>query len=70
MVEFCGSCGTSLPKGDLTIKGGKLFTSADYVCPSCKKPANPAVDSQAKQEGPEPTADRDIRIKQGKATLE
>ena len=30
MVEFCTVCGTSLPKGDLTVKGGKVFTSHDY----------------------------------------
>ena len=27
MVEFCTICGTSLPKGDLTVKGGDIFTS-------------------------------------------
>ena len=41
MVEFCTACGTSLPKGDLTVKGGQIFTSHDYDCPSCHKTANP-----------------------------
>ena len=42
MVEFCTICGTSLPKGDLTVKGGSIFTSHDYNCPSCGKTANPS----------------------------
>ena len=42
MVEFWTICGTSLPKGDLTVKAGRLFTSHDYTCPSCGKLANPA----------------------------
>jgi len=62
MVEFCGSCGTSLPKGDLTIKGGKLFTSHDYTCPSCHKTANPDK-TPAAAAAPEATADQDIVIK-------
>ena len=41
MVEFCTLCGTSLPEGDLTIHGGRVFTSPDYPCPHCGGPASP-----------------------------
>lgn len=68
MVEFCGACGTSLPKGDLTIRGGEIFTSADYVCPHCGKLANPA--GGEKHEHPAPEADQDVVVKQGRARLE
>ena len=57
MVEFCTVCGTSLPKGDLTVKGGNIFTSHDYDCPSCHKPANP--DKSHPVEKPEATTERD-----------
>ncbi len=69
MVEFCGGCGTSLPKGDLTIKKGKLFTSADYTCPSCHKPANPVAAQKVEAEL-EADPDKDIVIKKGKASRE
>lgn len=68
MVEFCASCGTSLPKGDLTFRDGKLFTSPDYVCPSCERPANPQ--SETTKESPEPEPDRDLVIRKGKAQQE
>lgn len=68
MVEFCTICGTSLPKGDLTFKGGKLFTSHDYDCPSCGDRANP--DKKAPVKEPEPAVDRDIVFKKGKANVE
>lgn len=68
MVEFCGSCGTSLPKGDLTFKKGKLFTSADYVCPSCRKVANPKGEELKREV--EPDDDQDIVIRKGKASKE
>lgn len=42
MVEFCTVCGTSLPKGDLTVRSGSVYTSHDYDCPSCGKTANPS----------------------------
>lgn len=64
MVEFCTSCGTSLPKGDLTIKGGELFTSHDYVCPQCGKIANPCKVHPPKAE-PEPGAETDLVIQGG-----
>lgn len=64
MVEFCTVCGTSLPKGDLTVKQGKIFTSHDYDCPSCGKSANPA--KEAPPETPEPSAERDLIFKKGK----
>ncbi len=51
MVEFCTLCGTSLPEGDLTIRDGRVFTSADYRCPHCGGPASPE-----KPEEPDPTA--------------
>lgn len=68
MVEFCTSCGTSLPKGDLTIKGGSIFTSHDYDCPSCHKPANPSKTPSL--ETPEPSAERDLVFKKGVAKSE
>jgi hypothetical protein len=69
MVEFCGACGTSLPKGDLTIRKGKLFTSGDYTCPSCGKAANPgAAEKPAAAVDPDP--DKDLVIKKGKASTE
>jgi hypothetical protein len=63
MVEFCTLCGTSLPKGDLTIKGGKLFTSHDYDCPSCHKTANPGPAAPAA--APEAQPERDLVFKKG-----
>ncbi len=69
MVEFCGACGTSLPKGDVTIKKGKLFTSPDYTCPSCGKQANANGPGKAEVEI-EPDPDKDIVIKKGKANRE
>lgn len=41
MVEFCSSCGTSLPSADLTFRGGEVFVSHDFACPDCGKPVNP-----------------------------
>jgi len=63
MVEFCTVCGTSLPKGDLTVKGGKVFTSHDYDCPSCHKTANP--DKGGESEKPEAESERDLVFKKG-----
>jgi len=63
MVEFCTVCGTSLPKGDLTVKGGKVFTSHDYDCPSCHKPANP--DKSPASESAEAEPERDLVFKKG-----
>ena len=63
MVEFCTVCGTSLPKGDLTVKGGKVFTSHDYDCPSCHKTANP--EKVQESESPEAASDRDLVFKKG-----
>ncbi len=68
MVEFCTVCGTSLPKGDLTIKGGKIFTSPDYDCPSCHQAANPSKDSASA--APEAAADRDLVFKKGSVKAE
>lgn len=68
MVEFCTLCGTSLPKGDLTIKGGKLFTSHDYDCPSCGKTANPAPAAPAAE--PEAAPERDLVFKKGSVKSE
>jgi uncharacterized Zn finger protein (UPF0148 family) len=69
MVEFCTSCGTSLPKGDLTVKSGKIFTSHDYDCPSCGKTANPAKEN-ASGEAVDPDPDREIVFKKGTVTSE
>jgi hypothetical protein len=63
MVEFCTVCGTSLPKGDLTVRGGFIFTSHDYDCPSCHKPANPEKSHAA--EKPEASPERDLVFKKG-----
>ena len=63
MVEFCMACGTSLPKGDLTVKGGQIFTSHDYDCPSCHKPANP--DKAGDAEKSEASPERDLVFKKG-----
>ena len=63
MVEFCTVCGTSLPKGDLTVKGGKVFTSHDYDCPSCHKTANP--DKAEASDKPEASAEQDLVFKKG-----
>jgi hypothetical protein len=68
MVEFCTLCGTSLPKGDLTIKAGKLFTSHDYDCPSCGKTANPGPAPAAP--GPEAAPERDLVFKKGSVKSE
>jgi hypothetical protein len=62
MVEFCTICGTSLPKGDLTVKGGSIFTSHDYDCPSCGKTANPSKGDAAE---PEISVDSDLVFKKG-----
>lgn len=67
MVEFCTVCGTSLPKGDLTIKGGQLFTSHDYDCPSCGKTANPAPPEVEK---PQAEPDRDLVFRKGEVKPE
>jgi hypothetical protein len=63
MVEFCTVCGTSLPKGDLTVKGGKVFTSHDYDCPSCHKVANP--DKSEGAGSSEPSPEQDLVFKKG-----
>lgn len=63
MVEFCTVCGTSLPKGDLTVRGGYIFTSHDYDCPSCHKPANPDRSPEPGQS--EPSAEQDVVFKKG-----
>jgi hypothetical protein len=63
MVEFCTICGTSLPKGDLTVKGGKVFTSHDYDCPSCHKTANP--DKSPAASAAEASTERDLIFKKG-----
>ena len=70
MVEFCGGCGTSLPKGDLTIREGKIFTSPDYHCPSCGDLANPNAETGAKPAAPAPEPDQDLVIRQGEARIE
>lgn len=67
MVEFCTICGTSLPKGDLTIKAGRLFTSHDYTCPSCGKLANPAPEEP---QVPEAEPGRDLIFKKGSVQTE
>lgn len=64
MVEFCTVCGTSLPKGDVTIRGGQLFTSPDYSCPSCGQRANPQKEGAEAEE--EPSVEKDLVFKKGR----
>ncbi len=67
MVEFCRQCGGSLAQGDLTFWMGEMFTSADYLCPFCGKPANPDA-PKLDHAGPEPPAPgSDLVFKRGKA---
>jgi len=68
MVEFCTICGTSLPKGDLSVKGGSVFTSHDYNCPSCGKTANPSKREDASE--PEISLDSDLVFKKGNVKSE
>jgi hypothetical protein len=68
MVEFCTICGTSLPKGDLTVKGGSIFTSHDYNCPSCGKTANPGKGGAGAE--PEISPDSDLVFKKGNVKSE
>lgn len=67
-VEFCTNCKESLPKGDMSFKAGKGYTSHDYICPSCGKLANPSKESVAAQ--PDPESDRDLVIREGDARIE
>lgn len=69
MVEFCKACGVSLPKGDLTIKEGEIFTSYDYICPECGNLANPPLQSTS-EINVEPTEEKDIIIRNGEIILE
>lgn len=50
MVEFCAHCKSSLPKADLTIRGGEIFCSHDYECPFCSQPANPPPAGDRREE--------------------
>lgn len=68
MVEFCNSCGTSLPKGDLTIKNGQAYTSHDYHCPICRQPANPKPAKETP--APEPSEENDLVIRDGETRTE
>ncbi|MBI4565613.1 MAG: hypothetical protein HY716_13040 [Planctomycetes bacterium] len=68
MVEFCVQCGGSLPKGDLTVRNREIFTSPDYVCPHCRKLANPKKVEAA--EPPEPAPGKDLVFRQGKIIVE
>ena len=66
MVEFCIACKSSLPKGDVTVVEGKVFTSHDYTCPFCSEPANPGP-APKRRDPPEPTDQKDVLIRQGDA---
>lgn len=66
MVEFCTVCGTSLPKGDLTVREGSVYTSHDYSCPSCGKTANPS--KTAETSGPEISSDGDLVFRKGEVS--
>lgn len=67
MVEFCKSCGVSMPLGDLTIKEGNVFTSPDYHCPICGKLAAPAG---VVAELPEVPDNGDMVVKDGVVTID
>jgi hypothetical protein len=62
MVEFCKSCGVSLPDAEILIINGRIIVSPDYICPECKKPANPGV----KMAPTEPAEGKDLIIRDGK----
>jgi uncharacterized Zn finger protein (UPF0148 family) len=66
MVEFCTVCGTSLPKGDLTVRSGTVYTSHDYTCPSCGKTANPSKTEDAAES--EISADSDLVFRKGEVS--
>lgn len=66
MVEFCDNCKSSLPKADLTIAGGELFPSHDYVCPFCSEPSSPQ--KQGTTDLPLPSDNKDIVIGAGKTS--
>ena len=66
MVEFCTVCGTSLPKGDLTVREGSVYTSHDYSCPSCGKTANPS--KTAETSDPEIGPDGDLVFRKGEVS--
>ena len=66
MVEFCTTCGTSLPKGDLTVKDGSVYTSHDYFCPSCGKTANPSKTAETSDS--EISADSDLVFRKGEVS--
>jgi len=68
MVEFCNACGTSLPKGDLTFLRGQVYTSHDYICPSCQLPANPLRTREAA--APEPKEDGELVFRKGEVRSE
>ena len=68
MVEFCTLCETSLPKGDLTVKKGEIFTSHDYTCPDCGDIANPPKKAEKKELLP--TKEKDVVFRKGKAEKE
>lgn len=65
MVEFCDNCKSSLPRADLTIAGGELFPSHDYICPFCSQPATPQ--KQVTSDIPVPSNEKDVIIRAGNA---
>jgi hypothetical protein len=67
MVEFCRQCGGSLARGDLTFWMGEMFTSPDYLCPFCGKPAHPDAPKAERPPPPVPDAGLDVVFRKGKA---
>jgi hypothetical protein len=67
-VEFCTECKESLPRGDLTIKEGRVYTSHDYICPHCGQQANP--NRRIEKPVPEPAPERDLVIREGEVRSE
>ena len=66
MVEFCQQCGGSLARGDLTFWMGEMFTSGDYLCPLCQKPANPNAPKKEASHPEAPQAGQDLVFKKGR----
>ncbi|OHB74587.1 MAG: hypothetical protein A2Z34_10850 [Planctomycetes bacterium RBG_16_59_8] len=69
MVEFCNNCGSSLPIGDLTIRGGEVFTSYNYQCPGCREMANPHP-SAALPDAADPVEEVDLIVRGGSVSPE
>ena len=66
MVEFCRQCAGSLARGDLTFWMGEMFTSGDYLCPLCEKPANPHAPKTEASLPEAPKPEQDLVFRKGR----